>query len=160
MSTFKLILILHIALGTAALALGPVAMFSSKRRGLHTQTGETYHWLVLGACAAAGILAVLDWDRIWWFLPIAIGSYAFALLGYVAGKVRWSGWVPAHIIGQGGSYIALVTAVFVVNWRGFFGVSGIHSPWAWALPTLIGTPCISMAISRWKEKTGGLKRPR
>jgi hypothetical protein len=143
MSAADTILIAHITLGTAGLILGPVAMTARKRPGLHTKTGEAYHWVMLGVCLSAGILAVLDWDRIWWFLPIAAGSYAFALVGYVAAKRRWRGWLRAHVAGQGGSYIAMVTAVLVVNWETLTGTRGAVSPWAWALPTIVGTPIIA-----------------
>lgn len=143
MTAADTILISHIALGTAGLILGPVAMIARKRPGLHTKTGEAYHWVMLGVCLSAGILAVLDWGRIWWFLPIAAGSYAFALLGYVAAKRRWRGWLRAHVAGQGGSYIAMVTAVLVVNWETLTGTRGAVSPWAWALPTVVGTPIIA-----------------
>lgn len=153
MGAFRIILALHITLGIAALILGPMSMFSKKRRGVHTRAGEFYHWLVLGTCAGAVALSILDWDRIWWFLPIGLGSYAFALLGYLAAKRRRSGWVRLHIIGQGGSYIALVTAVLVVNWLPLFGTRGIHSPLAWTLPTVIGSPLIGWAIARWRRNT-------
>jgi hypothetical protein len=98
---------------------------------------------MLGVCVSAGTLAILDWSRLWWFLPIAVGSYAFALLGYVAAKRRWQGWLQAHLTGQGGSYIAMVTALFVVNWETLTGTRGVVSPWAWALPTVVGSPIIA-----------------
>jgi len=137
------ILALRIAAGAAGLALGPIAMLAGKRRGLHTRTGETYHWVMLAVCVSAGLLALLDWDRLWWFLPIAAGSYAFALLGYLAAKRRWRGWLRAHVAGQGGSYIAMVTALLVVNWETLTGGRGIYSPLAWALPTVVGSPIIA-----------------
>ena len=101
MTATDTILIAHIALGTAGLILGPVAMTARKLRGLHTKAGEAYHWVMLGVCLSAGMLAVLDWGRIWWFLPIAAGSYAFALLGYVAAKGRWRGWLRGTSQGKG-----------------------------------------------------------
>ena len=137
------ILVAHIALGTAGLILGPVAMTARKLPGLHTKAGEAYHWVMLGVCVSAGTLAFLDWQRIWWFLPIAVGSYAFACLGYVAAKRRWKGWLGAHLTGQGGSYIAMCTAVLVVNWETLTGTRGVASPWAWALPTVVGSPLIA-----------------
>src|SRR2546421_12167870 len=109
------VLLVQIALGTAGLGLGPVAMVARKLPGLHTQAGEAYHWVMLGVCVSASTLAVLDWGRIWWFLPIAVGSYAFALLGYVAAKRRWRGWLPAHLTGQGGPSLPLVTALLAVH---------------------------------------------
>lgn len=136
------LLALHIALGAAGLVLGPLAMSATKRPGLHTRAGEIYHWIMLGVCLTAAGLALSEWARLWWFLPIAVGSYAFALFGYIAAKRRWRGWLLAHVAGQGGSYIAMVTAVLVVNWRFVAGVPGRSSLWPWLLPTLLGTPII------------------
>lgn len=82
------ILVVHIAFGTVGLILGPVAMMARKRPGLHTKAGEAYHWVMLGVCVSAAAMAVLDWNRIWWFLPITAGSYAFALLGYASARRR------------------------------------------------------------------------
>jgi hypothetical protein len=45
--------------------------------------------------------------------------------------------------GQGGSYIAMVTALLVVNWESVTGVPGISSGWPWVLPTLVGSPIIA-----------------
>jgi hypothetical protein len=129
-------LAVHVAAGSAGLLLGPVAMRASKRRGLHTRTGEVYHWAVLAVCCSALVLAALDWSRLWWFVPIATGSYAFALVGYLAAKRRWSGWLGAHVSGQGGSYIALVTALLVVN-------LGDVTWLVWILPTIVGSPVIA-----------------
>jgi uncharacterized membrane protein len=143
MTATSVILIAHIALGMAGLILGLVAMIVRKVPGLHTKAGEAYHWVMLGLCVSAGSLAILDWHRISWFLPVAVGSYAFALLGYVAAKRRWKGWLRAHLAGQGGSYIAMSTALLVVNWETLTGTRGIASPWAWSLPTVVGSPIIA-----------------
>ncbi len=156
MTITNLVLSVHIALGTVGLILGPIAMQARKRPGLHTRSGEWYHWVMLGMCVSAGMLACLDWQRIWWFLPIAGGSYALALVGYVAAKCRWNGWLRAHITGQGGSYIAMVTAVFVVNWEALSGTRGVLSPWPWVLPTILGSPFIAWVT---REVVRG-RRPR
>jgi hypothetical protein len=140
---FKVCLVAHISFGVLALILGPVAMFSRKIQGIHTNAGEWYHWTVAGVCLTASLMAILDWSRLWWFLPIAIGSYAFAFVGYLSAKVRWRKWLGAHISGQGGSYIAMTTALLVVNWHSVFGSPGVYSPWAWALPTVVGSPILA-----------------
>lgn len=137
------ILVMHILLGGIGLLLGPLAMQARKRPGLHTFAGEWYHWVMLGVCVTAGVLALLSWERIGWLLGVAVGSYALALLGYVAAKVRWKGWLKFHLAGQGGSYIALCTALLVINWATLTGVSGLAAPWPWLLPTLIGSPLIA-----------------
>jgi uncharacterized membrane protein YeaQ/YmgE (transglycosylase-associated protein family) len=133
-------LALHIAAGTTGLLLGPLAMRSPKRRGPHTRLGETYHWVMLGVCLSAAALAILAWHRIWWFLPIATFSYANALYGYLAAKRRRPGWLRRHIAGMGGSYIALVTALLVVN-------VGQQVAIAWLLPTIIGSPIIVWVLN-------------
>ena len=143
MTLFRTVLVFHIALGTIGLVLGPVAMTALKGSRLHAWAGELYHWTMLAVCVSAAGLAWLDWARNWWFLPIAMGSYAFAFVGYLAAKRRWPGWLPAHVSGQGGSYIAMLTAILVVNWQLLTGTSGRSSPWAWILPTLMGGPIIA-----------------
>jgi hypothetical protein len=119
-SAFSFLLATHIALGSLGIFMGPVAMFSRKVPGFHPRIGETYHWVMFGVCLTAGAMAILDWERLRMFLPIALGSYAFALVGYLAAKLRFSGWLRVHVIGQGGSYIAMMTALFVVNWEAVF----------------------------------------
>lgn len=128
-------LALHIAAGSIGLILGPIAMLAGKWPGLHTRAGETYHWVFLVVAASAIVLAALDWSQLWWFTLIALFSYAFALRGYLAAKRRRPGWLAAHISGQGGSYIALVTALLVVN----FGNALV----VWFIPTIVGTPMIA-----------------
>ena len=139
------VLAAHIAAGTTGLILGPLAMRAPKRRGPHTRLGETYHWVMLAVCVSALGLAVLAWHRLWWFLPIATFSYANALVGYLAVKRRWHGWLRAHIGGMGGSYIALITALLVVN-------VGQQLPIVWFLPTIVGTPIILWAINRFDRR--------
>ena len=93
MTLFGSVLAFHVAAGAVGLVLGPVAMLAAKRPGTHTRAGEAYHWVMLVICVSAALLAVLDWARLWWFLPIAVGSYTFAVAGYLAAKRRWPGWL-------------------------------------------------------------------
>jgi len=130
------LLAVHIIAGVLGLILGPIAMGVRKRPGLHPRLGEIYHWNYVAMAGSAAGLAILGWNELWWFLPIAIGSYGFALWGYLAAKRRWRGWLYSHLSGQGGSYIAMVTALLVVN-------IGVGVWWTWVLPTLLGTPLIS-----------------
>ena len=134
-------LAIHIAAGSLGLVLGPALFAARKRRGLHTIGGELYHWNFVVLFVTAVAVAVGDWDRIWWLALIGAFSYAFALRGYVAAKRRRPGWLPRHIGGQGGSYIALTTAFLTVNW-------GTAEPLAWILPTLVGTPLIVWTITQ------------
>ena len=134
---------LHIVLGMSGITLGPIAMTARKRPGRHTQAGEAYHWVMLGICLTAIAMALLDWKRIGWFLYVAAFSYSFALLGYLAAKLRWKNWLYFHLTGQGGSYIAMSTAVLVVNWKLLTGIPGVATFWPWVIPTLVGSPMIA-----------------
>jgi hypothetical protein len=130
------VLTLHVAAGASVLILGPIAMFSAKRRGRHTRAGDAYHWAFLILFVTAVGLALLNWDESWWLALVGAGSYAFALLGFMAAKRRWRDWIEHHVIGQGGSYIAAVTALLVVN-------LGRESIAPWIVPTLVGSPLIA-----------------
>jgi hypothetical protein len=136
MSAHDIVLPIHVAAGSAGLVLGPVAMFSAKRRGLHTRVGTIYYWVFVALFVSAVGLAALNWSELWWLALIGAGSYGFALLGYLAAKRRWRGWLISHVSGQGGSYIAMTTALLVVN-------LGTASPLAWIGPTVIGSPIIA-----------------
>lgn len=141
MTLHAVVLSIHVVAGSAGLVLGPLAMRAPKRRGRHTDVGGLYFRAMAVVCLTAVGLAVMKWSELWWFLPIAVFSFANALLGYLAVRIRWPGWLQEHVAGMGGSYIALVTALLVVNTGG--------EPFiVWFLPTIVGTPLILAALSR------------
>ena len=51
------------------------------------------------------------------------------MLSTVFAKRRFQGWLRVHVIGQGGSYVAMLTALLVVNWSALFDEPGRHSLW-------------------------------
>jgi hypothetical protein len=130
------LLAIHIAAGTAGLILGPIAMFAAKRRGRHTRTGDLYFWVYVALVLAAFGLAATNWDDDWFLVPIGAFSFAFALLGYLTAKRRPRGWLQLHVTGQGGSYIAMTTALLVVNLGG-------GTLFLWFVPTFVGSPLIA-----------------
>lgn len=132
---YAFFLALHILMGILGLLLGVGAMYAKKQKGAHAKLGAIYHWCFVGITITASVLAILDWERLWWFLPIGIFSYLFALLGFASAKLRFKNWLRLHLIGQGGSFIAMCTAVVVVN----FGSANLFS---WFVPTIIGTPIL------------------
>ena len=133
----------HVAAGSAGLVLGPVAMFSAKRRGVHTRAGTAYYYLFVVLFISAVALAALDFSRVWWLALVGAFSYSFALKGYRAAKQRGPGWLIRHVSGQGGSYIAMTTALLVVNIRSAGGTTGFAAILPWFLPTIIGSPIIT-----------------
>ncbi len=100
------VLIVHVIAGSTGLVLGPVAMRAVERRGPPTAVGSAYHWSVLAVCVSAVALAAFDPAGLWWFVPIAAGSYAGAAVGRWAVRARPLGWMALHVHGIGGSYIA------------------------------------------------------
>ena len=138
----SLLRLIHVAAGGIALVVGPIAMWAPKRAGLHSRLGEVFFVVVSAVCVSGGVLAVTHWDTRWMFLFISIGTYAFALLGYTAGKRRWRNWLLAHVIGQGSAYTAMVTAFIVANWDDVTGTQGTDVPLVYLIPMFVGSVAV------------------
>lgn len=70
---------------------------------------------------------------------IAAATEAAALVGWFVRRRHRPGWLPWHVSLMCGSYVSFLTAFLVVNW---------HTPLAWILPTVIGSPLIAMSARR------------
>ena len=97
------------------------------------------------ALTALGLIA-FDPAGLWWLAPLAALSYGLALLGVIAPRRRGQRWVGLYARGQGGSYIALVTALLVVS------VEGPLSIGAWIVPTLVGHQLIEWRVARIRRQ--------
>ena len=107
--------IVHVTAGFAGLVLGAVGMWSRKDLRLHPRLGECYFVAISVACTSAVVIAIGDWTRLWYFLLLAAGTYAFAVAGYAAAKRRKAGWLVVHVVGLTSSYCGLVMAFLVTN---------------------------------------------
>jgi hypothetical protein len=150
------VLSVHIAAGATGLILGPIAMFIPKWRSRHPNIGTVYHWVFFALFVSAVGLALLNWDEVWWLALVGAFSYSFALMGYLAARRRWREWLQWHVAGQGGSYVAMVTALLVVNWNDVTGAQGFESVVPWLLPTVVGSPIIAWVTT----EVGNGRRPR
>jgi hypothetical protein len=137
----------HVVGGVVGLALGPLAMRAVLRAHRRTRLGDAYHWAVALVCTTAVALVPFDAAGLWWFVPIAIGSYAFSFAAVRAAQSTTGVWQTAAVRGVGGSYIALWTAAFVV--------SASALPVLWVAPTVIGVPIIE-ALTRRVARSGAL----
>jgi hypothetical protein len=157
MDAHGILLVVHTAAGVLALIVGAVVLWSSRRRPLLDWRSAAYHWLVLVVVATAIAMLALDWPDLWWLTIVAVFAYVLALLGYLAPRRPWRHWAAAYVHGQGGAYIALVTALLVVS----LTVDGpVHGPAAvvvWVLPSLIGTRLI-MRWQHWLQESGQASR--
>ncbi|HET7579984.1 MAG TPA: DUF2306 domain-containing protein [Bacillales bacterium] len=151
MPLYQFLLIVHIIAGSICLVVGLCAALFKKRRGKHTRFGQSYHWFYVVVFLTAVVMAIMHWEQIAFLFYIALFSYSFACLGYLAAKIRWANWIKAHIIGMLGSYIGIVTAVLVTNGSHL----SVFSEWPvglfWILPTIIGSPIIVMVSRRFRS---------
>lgn len=138
--------LIHVAAGGVALIVGPIAMWAPKRAGLHPRLGEAFFVVVSAVCISGGVLGVMFWETRWMFFLIAVGTYAFALLGYIAAKKRWRGWLLAHVAGQGSAYTAMVTAFIVANWDDVTGTQGTDVPLVFLMPMFVGSVAVGWLI--------------
>lgn len=153
-----ILLALHIAAGTAALAVGAWVIRRSRHRPMLDASAVLYHWAVAGVALTSAGLVALDWPELWWLLPVAVLSYGLAAAGYLAPRRRFTGWRFAYAHGQGGSYIALVTALLVVALTVDGPLDGLPAALVWALPTLIGTTLIRAWHRRLTRRDAGFAR--
>ena len=137
-----LLRVLHVLAGFASLVMGPFIMRASKRSGFHTRAGDVYFALVTLVCLSAIALALLEWTRLRFFFWIGVGTYAFALPGYLAAKQRWRHWLLIHAVGVTSSYVAIATAFLVNN---LATITGLHLPFATRalVPMFIGTCAVA-----------------
>jgi hypothetical protein len=156
MSPHNMLSVVHVLAGAVGLLIGPVVMWVPKRRGAHTVIGTVYFAIVAIVCGSAAILAVLAWTTRWWFLPIAIGTFACAVIAYWAARRRPRAWLVVHVGGQIGSYTGMATAFVVNNWERLTGVPGVSSPLAFLIPMALGT--VGGLWLMWQVHLG--RRPR
>lgn len=133
----ELILFPHIAAGVAALLAGMVAL-PALVQPENRPTAIVTYFLATGSVVITAVgLAALDWERLWWLalVAVAIGLALFFGVRLGTEKPAKRAWKVRLILG---TYVGLVTALLVVSWQ---------SPWAWALPTLIGAPLVERMAS-------------
>ncbi len=135
-----LLLVLHAAAGAAGLILGPLALWAGP-----PWSGFAYLWAVFAVSLTALGLVALDAAELWWLAPLALLASGLALLGRIAAGRSGPGWTRAQAHGQGGSYIALVTAALVVSVNGPAGVV------AWVLPTAVGLFLIERHVAGTRQ---------
>jgi len=141
-------LAVHIAAGTLGLMLGALALWSERAPTYRSRAGLAYQWTVLAVALTAIALVALDSWALWWLVPLAVLSYGLALVGYRApARPRNGAWVRVYAHGQGGSYIALVTALLVVSLAGPAAIA------AAIVPTLIRLPLIERRATHISRET-------
>ena len=127
-------------------------MFSKKKKGKHTISGEIYHGAYVIILVTSIVMSILHWEESQYLFYISLFSYSFAIMGYSAVKKKWKNWLSSHIGGMLGSYIGIVTAVLVVNVSNIPLVNELPILLFWFLPTIIGTPMIYFVARKYSFK--------
>lgn len=131
------VLAVHIAAGVSGLVTGPLAPLTrgAARRG----SALAYVGAVTTVAITACVLVTTAFDQFWWLLPVAVGTQAAVIGGWLAWRTRPPGWPAwcAHLLG--GSYVALVTGTMLA-------VTG--QPVFWVLPAVIAQWPIAVAKRR------------
>ena len=143
----EVLLALHVSVGSLGLALGPLALWRSRRApALVGGVGAAYVLSVFAVSLTALGLVALDWSALWWLTILAAFSSSLGVLAFLAPRRRFRGWARACAHGEGGSYIALVTALLVVS------VDGPAAVAAWTVPTLAGLPLIEIRAAQLRNR--------
>lgn len=159
------LLVGHVAAGTVGLLLGPLVMHQDSRRFTAGERGTSrvggiYRVVVLLVCLSAVALVVENRPELWWLVPVSVLTYALAVLARVSASRRYRGWLHGYVHGQGGSYIALVTAFIVVALTVDGPVTGSAQLVPWLAPTMLGTFGIELWRRRLNSAVGAGDRPR
>src|SRR2546423_3935420 len=106
-----LIKVLHAGAGLVLLVLGVLALTARKSRtSRHIRVGDVYFWLLVFTLSSGMLIGLQHWPRITVFQIVTPPTLLLGVLGYVMAKRRPRQWLRWHIVGQGGSYIGVVTA--------------------------------------------------
>jgi hypothetical protein len=146
---------IHVTAGSIGLLLGPLAMRQDSRgfMAAHRDTSRAsgaYRAVVLLVCLSAVALVIEHRHDLWWLIPVSALTYGLAVLARTSARRRYTGWLHGYVHGQGGSYIALWTALIVVALTVDGPVSGTAQLLPWLAPAAIGT----ILIEIWRRRLG------
>lgn len=155
---FLAFLAIHVmAALTAVLSGAGAALTRDKGRGRHTRLGDIYVAAICVVFATGAVMAVMRFGEDYHLLIIGTLACGAALTGLVARRRRWPG-DTVHIVGMGGSYIALLTAFYVDNGRQLPVWDHLPVIAYWLLPGLIGIPVIIRAVGRARGRRRAERR--
>jgi hypothetical protein len=145
---FLSIVAIHVLTGLVGTVAGMVAMLTPKRVGRHPSAGTVYFWSLMVVFLSMAALSILRWPSNTHLFVLGILSFGAGVIGRLARRRLWPGWLPVHVTAMAVSYTLLLTAFYVDN--------GPHLPlWRslpplahWLLPTLVGLPILVWTLRR------------
>jgi uncharacterized membrane protein len=143
----------HIPLGLACVAVGAVAMLSTKGRGRHSRFGTIYFWCLLALATSATLLSLMRWAENYHLFMLGALSFACAWIGRSALRHRWRYWIRLHVAGMGVSYIVMLIAFYVDNGKQLPLWKELPHVMYWLIPLAVGMPLMVRALLRppWRR---------
>jgi uncharacterized membrane protein len=142
---------IHVTAGLVSVVSGAVAALSRKGRGRHSTAGRVYFAGICTVFATATALAIMRWREDYGFFLIGLVAFGLALTGFTARVRHWPG-DTAHIIGMGGSYVAMLTAFYVDNGKHLPLWDKLPTAAFWVLPSAVGIPLIVRALRKYARR--------
>jgi hypothetical protein len=142
------IVAVHVVAGLVCTVSGIVAMLTPKRAGRHPSAGTVYYWGLVVVFLTMTALSILRWPENAHLFALGIVSFGGGLVGRMARRRLWPGWLRVHVTAMAVSYILLLTAFYVDNgphlplWR------SLPSLALWLLPSLVGVPILAWVLKR------------
>lgn len=156
---FLAFLAVHVTAALVAVVSGGwAALVPRKGRGRHALLGDIYFGGISAVFATATAMAIMRWREDYHLFVIGAVAFGAALTGFVARRRRWPG-DAVHILGMGGSYIALLTAFYVDNGKQLPIWNLLPTAAYWLLPGLIGIPLIYRALRRARGRHEAARWP-
>ncbi|MGW2938364.1 hypothetical protein ACWDA7_42835 [Streptomyces sp. NPDC001156] len=156
---FLAFLAVHVVAAMAAVIAGAgAALVRRKGQGRHTQLGGVYFWAICVVFASATALTTMRLREDYHLFLIGVVAFAGAYVGRLARRRHWSG-DRAHIVGMGGSYVAMLTAFYVDNGHQLPLWDRLPTLAYWLLPAAVGAPLIWRATRRASSAVVGNARP-
>ena len=114
----ELLRVVHISSGIAGMSAGIVAFLARKGGRLHARIGVVYFALVTICCLSAAMLTLDDLRQSWPFMFVAVATYAFAVVGFLARRRR----LMVHVVGLTSSFAGMAIASVVNNFQRVTGI--------------------------------------
>jgi len=140
----RILVLVHVPAGIAAVIAGLVAMLTRKGRLWHRRAGDVYLLAILVLFSSGAGLVLTRGPQFLHLFILGAMAALFALTGYFARKVARS----VHIGGMGGAYVLMLTAFYVDNGPRLPFWELLPTAAFWLGPALIGAPLIVRAILR------------
>ena len=138
----------HVASGVAAVVAGGATMRATKGAGAHPRRGHAYLWTLSAVLATGLAITLTDWAHLWHLTALGGTAVLCAALGFTARRSQFRRWLPVHILGMSGSYVAMLTAFYIDNGPRLPGWSLLPPLSFWILPGAVAAPVIITALRR------------